>query len=37
VVVLGDLGSAIFTVRSVLEDREEGDVRLVDAESARGK
>ena len=36
VVVLGDLGSAILTVRSVLEDRESGDVRLVDAPLVEG-
>ena len=36
VVVLGDLGSAILTVRSVLEDREGGDVRLVDAPLVEG-
>jgi phosphoenolpyruvate---glycerone phosphotransferase subunit DhaM len=36
VVVLGDLGSAILTVRTVLEDRESGDVRLVDAPLVEG-
>jgi len=36
VIVLGDLGSAILTVRSVLEDREGGDVRLVDAPLVEG-
>jgi dihydroxyacetone kinase phosphotransfer subunit len=36
VVVLGDLGSAILTVRTVLEDLEEGDVRLVDAPLVEG-
>jgi len=36
VVVLGDLGSAILTVRSVLEDREAGDIRLVDAPLVEG-
>lgn len=35
VVVLGDLGSAILTVRSVLEDV-AGDVRLADAPIAEG-
>ena len=36
VIVLGDLGSAILTVRSVLEDREGSDVRLVDAPLVEG-
>lgn len=36
VVVLGDLGSAILTVRSVLEDVEGDDVRLVDAPLVEG-
>ena len=36
VVVLGDLGSAILTVRTVLEDQEGGDVRLVDAPLVEG-
>lgn len=36
VVVLGDLGSAILTVRSVLEDREGEAVRLVDAPIVEG-
>src|ERR1700754_3067631 len=36
VVVLGDLGSAILTVRSVLEDHEGDDVRLVDAPLVEG-
>lgn len=36
VVVLGDLGSAILTVRSVLEDHEGGDVRLLDAPLVEG-
>ncbi|MDA0185398.1 dihydroxyacetone kinase phosphoryl donor subunit DhaM [Solirubrobacter phytolaccae] len=36
VIVLGDLGSAILTVRSVLEDREGGDFRLVDAPLVEG-
>jgi len=36
VVVLGDLGSAILTVRTVLEDREGGGVRLVDAPIVEG-
>lgn len=36
VVVLGDLGSAILTVRTVLEDREGDGVRLVDAPLVEG-
>ena len=36
VVVLGDLGSAILTVRSVLEDREGSGARLVDAPLVEG-
>ena len=36
VIVLGDLGSAILTVRSVLEDREGSDDRLVDAPLVEG-
>ena len=36
VIVLGDLGSAILTVRSVLEDREDDGVRLVDAPLVEG-
>lgn len=36
VVVLGDLGSAILTVRSVLEDVEGRDVRLLDAPLVEG-
>jgi len=36
VVVLGDLGSAILTVRTVLEDVEGSDVRLVDAPLVEG-
>ena len=36
VVVLGDLGSAILTVRSVLEDREGTGARLVDAPLVEG-
>jgi phosphoenolpyruvate---glycerone phosphotransferase subunit DhaM len=36
VIVLGDLGSAILTVRAVLAGRENGDVRLVDAPLVEG-
>ena len=36
VVVLGDLGSAILTVRSVLEDFEGSGARLVDAPVVEG-
>jgi PTS hybrid protein len=36
VVVLGDLGSAILTVRHVLERRANGNVRLVDAPFVEG-
>ena len=36
VVVLGDLGSAILTVRSVLEDHEGSGARLVDAPLVEG-
>ena len=36
VVVLGDLGSAILTVRTVLADREGSGVRLVDAPLVEG-
>lgn len=36
VVVLGDLGSAILTVRTVLEDDEDGRFRLVDAPVVEG-
>ena len=36
VVVLGDLGSAILTVRAVLESRANGLVRLVDAPLVEG-
>jgi phosphoenolpyruvate---glycerone phosphotransferase subunit DhaM len=36
VVVLGDLGSAILTVRHVLEDRPNGHVRLADAPLVEG-
>ena len=36
VVVLGDLGSAILTVRSVLERHGNGNVRLVDAPIVEG-
>ena len=36
VVVLGDLGSAILSVRSVLEDREGNGARLVDAPLVEG-
>lgn len=36
VVILGDLGSAILTVRHVLERRANGHVRLVDAPIVEG-
>jgi PTS hybrid protein len=36
VVVLGDLGSAILTVRAVLEARESNGVRLLDAPLVEG-
>jgi phosphoenolpyruvate---glycerone phosphotransferase subunit DhaM len=36
VIVLGDLGSAILTVRAVLAGRENGSVRLVDAPLVEG-
>ena len=36
VIVLGDLGSAILTVRAVLAGQENGDVRLVDAPLVEG-
>jgi PTS hybrid protein len=36
VIVLGDLGSAILTVRHVLERRRNGHVRLVDAPLVEG-
>jgi phosphoenolpyruvate---glycerone phosphotransferase subunit DhaM len=36
VVVIGDLGSAILTVRHVLERRRNGHVRLVDAPLVEG-
>jgi PTS hybrid protein len=36
VVVLGDLGSAILTVRGVLEDETNGRVKLVDAPIVEG-
>jgi PTS hybrid protein len=36
VIVLGDLGSAILTVRAVLAGRENGHVRLVDAPLVEG-
>jgi phosphoenolpyruvate---glycerone phosphotransferase subunit DhaM len=36
VIVLGDLGSAILTVRHVLEQQENGHVRLVDAPLVEG-
>ena len=36
VIVLGDLGSAILTVRHVLERRRNGQVRLVDAPLVEG-
>src|SRR4051794_16843984 len=36
VVVLGDLGSAILTVRSLLEDRPSAGVRLLDAPLVEG-
>jgi phosphoenolpyruvate---glycerone phosphotransferase subunit DhaM len=36
VIVLGDLGSAILTVRHVLEHQENGHVRLVDAPLVEG-
>lgn len=36
VIVLGDLGSAILTVRAVLAARENGHVRLVDAPLVEG-
>jgi PTS hybrid protein len=36
VIVLGDLGSAILTVRTVLEDSPNGHVRLVDAPLVEG-
>lgn len=36
VVVLGDLGSAILTVRSVLEEVDDDTVRLVDAPLVEG-
>ena len=36
VVVLGDLGSAILTIRHVLESRANGHVRLIDAPIVEG-
>jgi len=36
VIVLGDLGSAILTIRAVLAGRENGHVRLVDAPLVEG-
>jgi len=36
VAVLGDLGSSILTVRLVLEDHEDADVRLADAPLVEG-
>jgi PTS hybrid protein len=36
VVILGDLGSAILTVRAVLAGQENGHVRLVDAPLIEG-
>ena len=36
VIVLGDLGSAILTVRAVLAGQENGHVRLVDAPLVEG-
>jgi PTS hybrid protein len=36
VVVLGDLGSAILTIRVVLDDQEDGQARLVDAPLVEG-
>jgi phosphoenolpyruvate---glycerone phosphotransferase subunit DhaM len=36
VIVLGDLGSAILTIRHVLEDQGNGHVRLVDAPLVEG-
>jgi PTS hybrid protein len=36
VIVLGDLGSAILTVRHVLEHQANGHVRLVDAPLVEG-
>jgi dihydroxyacetone kinase DhaKLM complex PTS-EIIA-like component DhaM len=36
VIVLGDLGSAILTVRAVLAGQENGHVRLVDAPLIEG-
>ena len=36
VIVLGDLGSAILTVRAVLAGRENGQLRLVDAPLVEG-
>ncbi len=36
VLVLGDLGSAILTVREVLSDQEDGRVRLADAPLVEG-
>jgi PTS hybrid protein len=36
VVVLGDLGSAILTIRHVLESRSNGHVRLIDAPIVEG-
>ena len=36
VIVLGDLGSAILTIRHVLENQSNGHVRLVDAPLVEG-
>jgi PTS hybrid protein len=36
VVVLGDLGSAILTIRHVLESRANGHVKLIDAPIVEG-